>query len=71
MMDIAGTSTRLHSLEDVSPLLGGTSVWTLRKHIAVGNIRVTKLGRRIFVDDAEVSRIQREGLPSLRCASGS
>jgi len=64
-MESDGTRNKLHSLEDVSSLLGGTSVWTLRKHIAVGNIRVTRLGRRVFVDEVEVSRIQREGLPSL------
>ena len=71
MMDNNRTSNRLHSLEDVSPLLGGTSVWTLRKHIAVGNIRVTKLGRRIFIDQVEVSRIQRDGLPSLKCINAA
>ena len=49
-MESDGTRNKLHSLEDVSSLLGGTSVWTLRKHIAVGNIRVTRLGRRVFVD---------------------
>jgi hypothetical protein len=71
MMDNNRTRNRLHSLEDVSPLLGGTSVWTLRKHIAVGNIRVTKLGRRIFIDETEVSRIQRDGLPSLKCINAA
>ena len=59
-------NTRLYSLTDASPELGGISVWTLRKHIAQGTIRVTKLGRRVFLDTEEIVRIKREGLPSLR-----
>jgi len=65
-MDREPTSTKLHSLTDASPELGGTSVWTLRKHIAQGNIRVTKLGRRVFLTSEEIARIKLEGLPSLR-----
>jgi hypothetical protein len=59
------TNTRLYSLTDASPELGGISVWTLRKHIAQGTIRVTKLGRRVFLDTEEIVRIKRQGLPSL------
>ena len=46
--------------------LGGISIWTLRKQIERGNVRVTHLGRRVFLDQRELSRIVREGLPSLR-----
>jgi predicted site-specific integrase-resolvase len=52
-------------LNKASEALGGISIWTLRKHIARGNVRVTHLGRRVFLDEEEISRIVREGLPSL------
>jgi hypothetical protein len=45
--------------------LGGLSIWSLRKHLLRGNVRPTRLGRRVFLSTAEISRIQREGLPSL------
>jgi len=51
--------------------LGGISQWTLRRHIATGQIRVTRIGRRVFVDADELERIRREGLPSLRGAAES
>jgi hypothetical protein len=53
-------------LDKAAEVLGGISIWTLRKHIACGNVRVTHLGRRVFIDEEEMSRIIREGLPSLR-----
>jgi excisionase family DNA binding protein len=46
--------------------LGGISRWTLRKHIAQGNIRATKIGRRVLLPSEEIERVRREGLPSLR-----
>ena len=52
-------------LHEAARLLGGISVWTLRKHVALGAIRVTRLGRRVFIPDEEIDRIRREGLPSL------
>jgi hypothetical protein len=51
--------------------LGRISIWTLRKHIARGNVRVTHLGRRVFLDQQEMLRIAREGLPSLGSGSAS
>ena len=57
---------KLYSLEDASRALGGYSVWSLRKSIAQGTVRPTRLGRRVFLSSEEVARIQREGLPSLR-----
>jgi hypothetical protein len=65
----ANTSRALYSLENASRTLGGISIWTLRKHVAQGTVRVTKLGRRVFVSAEELARIQREGLPSLRNCS--
>jgi hypothetical protein len=56
----------LHGIEDVSSRLGNTSPWTIRKHIAQGNIRVVRIGTRVFVNENEIERIQREGLPSLK-----
>jgi excisionase family DNA binding protein len=56
----------LHSINEAARLLGGISPWTLRKHISSGRLRVVRLGRRILLDAAELERIRREGLPSLR-----
>jgi excisionase family DNA binding protein len=56
----------LYSLDNAAEALGGISVWTLRKHIAQGHIRVTRIGRRILLGADELERIRREGLPSLR-----
>ena len=55
----------LLSLEKAAQVLGGISIWTLRKHVGRGNVRVTHLGRRVFLDEEEVERIRRNGLPSL------
>lgn len=59
------SEARLHSLEDAARSLGGISVWTLRKHVSRGAISVVRLGKRVFVAEAELSRICREGLASL------
>jgi hypothetical protein len=56
----------LLALDKAAEALGGISIWTLRKHIARGNVRVTHLGRRVFLDEGEMARIMRNGLPSLR-----
>jgi hypothetical protein len=60
-------STKLFPLEDAaSQELGGISVWYLRKAIAQGVIKPTRLGTRIFLSGDEIARIQRDGLPSLK-----
>ena len=41
------------------------SPWTLRKHVTAGNVKVTRIGRRVFLATEEVERIRRDGLPSL------
>ena len=56
---------QLHGLDRASSRLGDTSQWTLRKHIALGNIKIVRIGKRIFITEEEIQRIQREGLPSL------
>jgi hypothetical protein len=56
----------LFSIRDAAQQLGKISVWTLRKHIFRGTVKVTRIGRRVFLSSEEVERIRREGLPSLR-----
>jgi hypothetical protein len=55
----------LHGIEYAARFLGDTSPWTLRKHIAEGNIKVVRIGRRVFLAEDELRRIAREGLPPL------
>jgi hypothetical protein len=58
--------TVLYALPQAAELLGRISVWTLRKHISTSRLRVTRIGRRVFLDAEEIERVRREGLPSLR-----
>jgi Helix-turn-helix domain len=55
----------LHSFPEAAKLLGGISVWTLRKHVWRGNVTVIRIGRRVFITSEEIDRIRQEGLPSL------
>ena len=48
----------LHALPEAAKLLGGISVWTLRKHVFRGNLTVTRIGRRVFVTSEEIERIR-------------
>ena len=57
---------RLLGVDEAARVLGGISPWTLRKHIEFGNVKVTRIGRRVFLDAEEVERIRRDGLPRLR-----
>ena len=59
----------LRGVDDSAHCLGNMSPWTLRKHIAEGNIKVVRIGKRVFLAEHEIRRIQREGLPSLRASS--
>ena len=43
----------------------GISPWTLRKHLAQGNVNATRIGRLVRFSREEIDRIQRHGLPSL------
>ena len=56
---------QLFSIDEAGRVLGGISPWTLRKHIAFGNVKVTRIGRRVFLAVEEIERIRQEGLPSL------
>ena len=63
-------SPRLYDLQDAARALGGISVWTLRKHLELGTINVTRIGRRVFLSEQEVQRIAAEGLPPLKASDG-
>jgi hypothetical protein len=62
-------TNRLYSLQDVAGLLGGTSIWTIRAHIKRGSIGAVRLGTRVYVTAEEVTRVLRDGLPSLKSTS--
>jgi hypothetical protein len=58
---------KLYPLQEASQkFLGGLSTWTLRKHIVQGTVKPTRIGRRVFLSVGEITRIQQEGLPSLK-----
>jgi hypothetical protein len=59
------TTEKLHDLPEAAGLLGGISIWTLRRWITLGDVNVVRLGRRVFLRTEEIERIRREGLPSL------
>jgi hypothetical protein len=59
----------LHDIESSAKKIP-MPAWTLRAHIKVGHINVTRLGKRIMLPTSELERIAREGLPSLRTARG-
>jgi len=56
---------RLYSLGEAAELLGRSSIWTIRRQAALGRVKTTKIGKRIFVSSDELARIIAEGLPSL------
>ena len=60
------TTSELFDLFTAARMLGSISPWTLRKHIAQGTVKATRLGRRVFVPGEEIERIRTQGLPSLR-----
>jgi hypothetical protein len=64
-MNKSFSEARLFSIDEAGRLLGGISPWTLRKHIALGNTKVTRIGRRVFLTAEEVERIRQDGLPTL------
>lgn len=57
---------KLYDIPSSCKMLGGGSIWTMRKHIALGNIPVVRLGKRIFLSDETIAQIARDGLPSLK-----
>lgn len=59
------STARAYDLYQLADALG-MSHWTLRRHVKLGNIHVTRFGNRLRVTQDEAERILREGLPSLR-----
>jgi hypothetical protein len=55
---------KLWPLEEASKILG-CSPWTLRRHKSRGTLNVIRIGRRIYLNDAELERVTKNGLPSL------
>lgn len=58
------TDLELLSIEESARNLS-VSPWTLRAHVRRGEIAVVRCGRRVLISRGEVSRIAREGLPTL------
>jgi hypothetical protein len=48
------SEAQLFSIDDAGLVLGGISPWTLRKHIHYGNVKVTRIGRRVFLTAEEL-----------------
>jgi hypothetical protein len=59
------TEQRLYSFQDAARKLGNVSVYTIHKHAAQSSVKVTRIGRRVFLSADELERISKEGLPSL------
>lgn len=59
------TTQALFSLAEATKLLGGISIWTLRKHLQRKHLQAVRIGRRVFLSAEALSKVQREGLPSL------
>jgi hypothetical protein len=55
----------LYSFQDAARKLGNVSVYTIHKHAAQSSVKVTRIGRRVFLSADELERISKEGLPSL------
>ena len=61
----AAKDARLFSLADSTETLGRMSLWTLRRHVTLGHVKITRIGKRIFINSDELNRIYTDGLPSL------
>jgi hypothetical protein len=57
----AGVEPRLLSLEDAATVLGKVSTRYLRLLGARGQIRLTRLGKRVLVPVSEIERLVAEG----------
>lgn len=66
-MENLEVSKRLFTIEQAASLLS-LSPWTLRKHQAVGNLKVVNIGRAVRIPISEIDRISTSGLGSLSTA---
>ncbi len=64
-MNSPAVDQKLFSLESAAKTLGNVSVWTLRRHLALGSFRAVRIGKRVLLSQETVERIARAGLPSL------
>jgi excisionase family DNA binding protein len=53
---------KIYSVEQASQILGGTSVFTIYSWIKKKQIKVVRLGRRVFITESELKRIVTQGL---------
>ena len=60
---------KLYTLPEAGDVLG-ISPWTIRKHVKLGTVVAVRCGRRVLVSETELTRIQREGLPSIPASTG-
>lgn len=56
---------RLYSLTEAGEALG-ISPWSLRRHIARGTLKATRVGRRVLLASETLDKIAKHGLPSLK-----
>ena len=61
---MADVMVKLLPLDKVTELLG-CSIYTVRRYIALESIEAVRIGTRVMVSEAEVQRLQREGLVML------
>jgi excisionase family DNA binding protein len=61
---MADVMVKLLPLDKVTELLG-CSIYTVRRYIALESIEAVRIGTRVMVSEAEVQRLQREGLVAL------
>ncbi len=59
------TRPGLYDIPDACRRLGDMSPWSMRRHIALGNVPVTRIGRRVFLREETIEKIRLTGLPSL------
>ncbi|HEV2418527.1 MAG TPA: hypothetical protein VGX94_12045 [Terriglobia bacterium] len=65
---MSDSATRAYDLYQLADALR-MSHWTLRRHVKLGSIQVTRMGNRIRVSESERDCILRDGLPSLTAST--
>jgi predicted site-specific integrase-resolvase len=60
---MAESRRRLNSLDEAASKIG-IAKSTLRFHISGGAVNIVRIGGRVFLHDEEVTRIQRDGIPT-------
>lgn len=60
----------LYTREEAAQLLGGIHVRTLYELIHTGQIKVKRIGRRVFIPKQEIERFSRTNLTGFRADRG-